>query len=349
METGASLQDHQVFPIPLATMQPGTLAPVDLYIRTQRPAGYVLYKGARAPLRNEIRERLLVHGVRTLYLRKKDESAYYDYVEENVSAIIKDDLLPVEQACEVVYKTSSRVMAKVFDEPRSGKTLKRAHSMVEATVLSVLKNPDALWHMLDMASHDYYTYTHCVNVSMFMVAASRDLLGIDDHRVLERIGLGGVFHDIGKSQIPESILSKPGRLTSEEFERIKAHPVLGLDLVKNDRKASATTAQIVRGHPEHCDGSGYPDGLADRSIGKVVRLATIVDVYDAMTTNRSYARAREPFHALKIMLTEMDTQFDKALLRAFVKFLGPRDMRQELRDASGVGSLPVPAETVPAG
>ena len=332
-----------VFPVPLAAMQPGTLAPVDLYIHVTNPPHYVLYKKAQAPLREETRGRLMDHGVRELYLRKADEDAYYDYVEDNIHAIIRDDLMPVERASEIVYKSSARVMQKVFDDPRSGKTMKRAHTMVEATVLSIMKDPDALWHMSDMASHDYYTYTHCVHVCMFMVGAGRSLLGITDQRRLEQIGLGGVFHDIGKSQIPDSILSKPGRLTPEEFEAIKRHPVVGTSIVEHDRRMSTVAMQIVRGHHEHCDGSGYPDGLADRSIGKVVRLANVVDVYDALTTNRSYSRARTPYEALGLMVGDMKAQFDGDLLSAFVKFLGPGDMQAQVNGATVVQPASAPS------
>jgi len=332
VEIDSVLRADGVFPVPLAAMQPGTLAPVNLYIRSLHPfEHYVLYKAAQTPLREEIRDRLLEHAVQTLYLRTEDEGAYYDYVEQNIGAIVRDDLLPTEKASEIIYKSSSRVMEQVFEAPRSGKSVKRARAMVEATVLSVMKNPDAAWHMLDMASHDYYTFTHCVNVAVFLVAAGRDVLGITDARSLERIGLGGIFHDIGKSQIPEGILNKPGRLSNEEFDTIKKHPLLGADIVSGDRRVSPTAAQIVRGHHEHWDGSGYPDGLADRSIGKVIRLSTIVDVYDAMTTNRPYADARDPYQALRVMVNEMASELDVPMLRSFVKFLGPRDLRQELR------------------
>ncbi len=322
-----------MFPVPLATLRPGTLAPVDLYMRVSQPVErFTLYKAAQTPMREETRHRLMAHNVESLYLRTSDRDDYYDYVEEHVKDIIRDDLLPPRKACEIVYDTSARVMQRVFDDPRSGKSMKRGRHMVEATVMAVLKDPNAAWHLLDIASHDYYTYTHCVNVAVFMIAAGKDLLGIEDERTLQELGLGGVFHDIGKSQIPDEILSKPGRLTPEEFGTIKKHPVLGEDIVRTDRKAGRLTQQIVRGHHEHCDGSGYPDGLADRSITKVLRLATIADVYDAMTTNRPYARARSPFEALRIMTNDMAPQFDMGMLRSFIKFLGPADIRARLKD-----------------
>jgi putative nucleotidyltransferase with HDIG domain len=331
MATETIVRDEDLFGVPLATMQPGTLAPADLYIRFRRPSRVVLYKSAYTPLREEIRARLVDRGVSELYLRKQDERAYHDYVEQNITAIIRDDLMPARKACELVYQSSSRVMAETFDDPRSGRNMQRAHTMVEATVLSIMKDPEALWHMTAMASHDYYTYTHCVHVCMFLVSACRDMLGITDQALLRPIGMGGIFHDIGKSQIPSEILSKPGRLTNEEFEKVKQHPILGVNIVKDDRRVPRSATHIIRSHHEHYNGCGYPSGLAGEGINKISRLATIIDVYDALTTKRAYAPARDPFTALDMMLHQMPEQFDTAMLRGFVKFLGPKEFRMEMR------------------
>ncbi len=314
---------QQFFPIALAIMQPGTLAPVDIYIRTDSPAAYRLYKKGRTELSEQVRQRLLERGVAELYLRREEEDAYYDYVEANVDAIVGDALLPPEEACRIVYQSSSRVMYDVFENPRSGTNLKRAQKMVEGAVQSIMNNPDALWQMTSIASHHYYTYTHCVNVCAFLVAASKELLGITERAELEQIGIGGMLHDIGKSEIPEGILSKPGKLNDEEWSYVRQHPVLGEELLTDQRDLSPTARVIIRHHHEHADGSGYPDGLTVEEVDRVVRLATLVDVYDALTTERSYAPARPPYRALGLMLEEMAPELDQDLLRDFVQFLGP--------------------------
>ncbi len=318
-------------PVALGVMQPGTLAPVDLFIHVGPPAGYLLYKKAQDELREDIRERLIEHGVDSLYLRSSDKVAFHEYVEEHISTIIRDDLVPPEQASKLIYDTSARVMEDTFEEPRAGRNLRRAHRMVEATVQSIMKDPDGLWHMTSIASHDYYTYTHCVHVSMFLVAAAYDIVGIRDAKMLRRIGNGGILHDIGKSEIPEEILNKPGKLTPEEFEKVKEHPKRGLNLVQDDRRLEAAAARIISGHHERYDGNGYPSGLSGERIDRIVRLATIIDVYDALTTNRCYASARSAYKAIQIMLHEMDSAFDTNMLQDFIRFLGPREYRQRLR------------------
>jgi len=315
--------DAGFFPVPLALIQVGTMAPVDLYIKSAAAQPFVLYRAAHTVFREEVRERLVGNGVDTLWLSRKDERAFDEYVEENIGAIVRSDLMPPREASKVVYNCSARVMQDVFSDPRSGRNMQRAQNMIEAAVLTIMKNPNSLWHMTELASHDYYTYTHCVNVSMFLVAASAELLDIRDEQRLRRIGMGGIFHDIGKSHIPEKILLKPGKLTPEEFATIKEHPQLGLDVVGGHTRLPRVSAEIIRHHHERFDGSGYPDGLKGDQISSVARLSTVIDVYDALTTKRCYAPARKPFDAVELMVTRMAGHFDGDLLRGFVRFLGP--------------------------
>ncbi|MFO8006607.1 MAG: HD-GYP domain-containing protein [Candidatus Brocadiia bacterium] len=316
-------EEGAFFPVSLAVMQPGTLAPVDLFIRERSTGEYVLYKAAHTNLSEETRHRLLARGVAWLHLRRKDEDAYFSYVEDNIAQIVTDELLPRDEACRLVYRTSNRVVSDVFDDPRSGRNLKRAEKMVSATVQAIIREPDALWYMTSMATHDYYTYTHSVNACIFLVAASRDMFGVSEPKRLEEIGLGGVLHDIGKSQIPSEVLSKPGGLTEAEWEQMKRHPVLGLNIVTSFRALPAGAACIIRSHHERLDGTGYPDGMGSERLPWLVRLAGIVDTYDAMTTERAYAPARRPYEALSVMMEQTEGKLDQDMLRSFVRFLGP--------------------------
>jgi putative nucleotidyltransferase with HDIG domain len=334
-EDAVTGEGDEFFPVPLAIMRPGTLAPVNLYIGVGHQTKPNLYKSVQTPLTDDTRERLLERDVRNLLVRKEDEDVYYQYVEEHISDIIKDDLLPSGQASKIIYVSSSRVMADVLGNPRSGRSMQRVQNMVEGTVLAIMKTPDALWQMTAIASHDYYTYTHCVNVGMFLVALCRNVLHISDVKQLERIGLGAMLHDVGKSEIPDEILNKPGRLTPEEFELIQTHPQLGVEIVSGTISLPPEAGRIILSHHERWNGTGYPDGIKGESISKVVRLSTICDVYDALTTRRSYADARDAFHALSLMLNEMRGHFDESLLHAFITFLGPRTADGQVGEGTG--------------
>ncbi len=218
-------------------------------------------------------------------------------------------------------------MEDLFEDPRSGRNILRAHAMVEPMVLSIMKEPDSLWDIASLAAHDYYTYTHSVNVSLFLIATGREILGIDGMSQLKEVGFGGLLHDVGKSRIPEEILRKRGSLTEQESVLVREHPMAGLEIVRRHHRLSPTSRAIIRSHHESYDGTGYPDGIRGAAIPQVAGLAKIIDVYDALTTERPYANARSPFDAMELM-GRMTGHFDVGMLRLFVRFLGPKEPGQ---------------------
>jgi putative two-component system response regulator len=163
---------------------------------------------------------------------------------------------------------------------------------------------------------DAYTEGHCQRLSQYATELGRLIgLGEDD---LDALSRGGYFHDIGKIALPDAILLKPGRLTAEEFERVKEHPVVG-DRLCGDLRALHRVRSIVRHHHERLDGSGYPDGLVGDSIPLLAQIIGIVDVYDAMTTARPYRAARSSDEALEALTSEVRRGWRRAdLVEAFV-------------------------------
>jgi putative two-component system response regulator len=162
---------------------------------------------------------------------------------------------------------------------------------------------------------DAYTEGHCQRLSHYGTEVGK-LLGLGDDD-LDALARGGYFHDIGKIALPDAILLKPGRLTPEEFERVKEHPVVG-DKLCGDLRALHRVRSIVRYHHERLDGSGYPDGLAGDDIPLLAQIIGIVDVYDAMTTARPYRAARTSEEALAELALEVKKGWRRAdLVEAF--------------------------------
>ena len=142
---------------------------------------------------------------------------------------------------------------------------------------------------LMIEARDAYTQGHCERLGRYATRLGERLgLAQEDLVALTK---GGYFHDIGKIAIPDSILLKPGKLTPEEFERMKQHTVIGEKLC-GDLRALHEVRPIVRHHHEHLDGSGYPDGLAGDDVPLLAQIIAIVDVFDAITTDRPYRPAR---------------------------------------------------------
>jgi putative nucleotidyltransferase with HDIG domain len=183
----------------------------------------------------------------------------------------------------------------------------------------VLSSKQAFKSLLAITSHDYYTYTHSVNVCAYCVALGQTL-GYDEE-TLNNFGLGALLHDLGKSAIDPSIINKPGRLTSEEFELIKTHPVRGVEIVESLQGIPPASIEVVRQHHEKLDGSGYPDGRKGNDIHPWAKVALLVDVFDALTTNRPYRDAMNTFNAFELIKNEFQGQYEPKLFRSLVMLL----------------------------
>jgi putative two-component system response regulator len=169
---------------------------------------------------------------------------------------------------------------------------------------------------LMVEARDAYTDGHCQRLARYATEMGLVLdLPEDD---LMTLGRGGYFHDIGKIALPDSILLKPSALTTEEFAKVKEHPGAG-DRLCGDLRALRHVRPIVRHHHERLDGSGYPDGLVGDAIPLLAQIIGIVDVYDAMTTTRSYRRAVSSDTALAELSKEVERGWrSKDLVDAFV-------------------------------
>lgn len=175
-----------------------------------------------------------------------------------------------------------------------------------------------LVHALE--AKDAYTSGHSSRVSRYATRAAV-LLGFAGD-ALEHIRLGGELHDIGKIGTREDILHKPGPLTSEEFEHIKAHTTLGEKILLPFLSASPTVLRIVRSHHERVDGSGFPDALEGDRIPMEARIIAVVDAYDAMTTNRAYRQPRTSAEAVQELRRCAGVHFDAAVVEAFLRAHG---------------------------
>ncbi|HEU5217366.1 MAG TPA: HD domain-containing phosphohydrolase [Gemmatimonadales bacterium] len=164
---------------------------------------------------------------------------------------------------------------------------------------------------------DVYTRGHSQRVSRYAVKTAVFLGFTGD--VLDQIRLGGELHDIGKIGTRDSVLQKPGPLTPSEFEEIKKHVTEGEEILQPLRREHPLVLQIVRNHHERLDGSGFPDGLRGEAIPMVARVVSVVDAFDAMTTNRSYRKPRAASDAMQELLRFAGIQFDPDVVSAFQK------------------------------
>lgn len=197
-----------------------------------------------------------------------------------------------------------------------------AENMVDACLHSILRNPEALLWMTKIKDMNEYTAEHCLNVCVLAIAFGRHLrMAEEDLRLL---GLCGLLHDVGKMRIPNAILDKPGRLTEEEFEIMKQHTVVGYQLLQEQStNLNAAALDVALNHHERPDRGGYPRGLGERELTEFSRIISVVDAYDAITSNRCYAPEQPSADAQKIIFESRGTQFDETVALQFIQAIGP--------------------------
>ncbi|MEP6620805.1 MAG: HD domain-containing phosphohydrolase, partial [bacterium] len=216
-----------------------------------------------------------------------------------------------------------------FDRLRSRHELadvSRRMTRLEGDFLQVVRD----WGE-SIESKDLHTQGHCVRVADLATALAAKT-GLDDS-ALFWFRIGALLHDVGKLIIPAEVLNKPGKLSDDEWTLMQRHPGGGVDMLA-DVEFPWDIAPMVRSHHERWDGRGYPDKLAAEDIPVAARILCIADVYDALTSARSYKRAFTQLEAMEIMRREVGAQFDPQLFPLFEQLVRDGQVSTELRAAS---------------
>jgi HD-GYP domain-containing protein (c-di-GMP phosphodiesterase class II) len=243
-------------------------------------------------------------------------------VTDDLIATIHDESLPPRKKSRLVRQHSITMMKSLLENPNT-QNMKAAQEGISELVSLILTDDDTLHYLLDITSHDFYTYTHSVGVGVLGIALAKSLFKDSTNHDMRALGVGFFLHDVGKVGIDPAIITKPGKLTFEEMQEMKRHPSLGYKLLHETRQLTEEAKTIVLQHHERVDGSGYPKGLRGGDIHVYGRLCSIADVYDALTSDRPYRKKMPPFAALKIMQDEMIHHFQKDIFQTFVLMFKP--------------------------
>lgn len=216
-----------------------------------------------------------------------------------------------------------------------GINVTRIRSSVKSCVKSIVTNPNALLWLGRLRTKDNYIAEHCLNVGILAIAFGRHLdMSLDE---LEMLGMCGMLHDVGKLEVDQKILDKPASLTEEEFAVIKGHCLIGKEILSKDENMPKEVIEAAFGHHERMDGSGYPRSIQADTLNLYTRMISIVDTYDAITTNRCYDQSRPAAEAIKILFSCRNTQFEPILVEKFIECLGiyPTGSLVELKTGEG--------------
>ncbi|HEX2953287.1 MAG TPA: HD-GYP domain-containing protein [Bacillota bacterium] len=220
-------------------------------------------------------------------------------------------------------REETRVQARIVvrDAIRSARQnrpiqMDNIHRVVDEIIDQVLYNNDVVYNIVDLKSHDNYTYAHSVNVCILSVLTGKTLgMNLFD---LRDLAVGAILHDLGKVYIDPDVLNKPSELTEDEYAIVKEHPRYGFDALRNKVNLSLLSAHVAFQHHEREDGSGYPRGLHSSEIHRFAKVVAVADSYDAMTTARVYKEAMMNHLAIEELVNHTD-KYHSGVVNSFCK------------------------------
>ncbi len=205
------------------------------------------------------------------------------------------------------------LVEELFERPDIENALKDAREVIEDFVAFMDSDAAAMVNLIGLSSHDFYTYNHSLDVSIYSLGLGQ-AVGFRG-KELKELGLGGLFHDIGKRYIPLEIICKNGPLNDEEWAKMQQHPQYGLKIL-TEHNALENVVACAFEHHESLLGNGYPQKLTADEIHPMARVVSVADTYDALTTKRSYNDPMKPTDAIELMNGKLAGRYDPEVMRA---------------------------------
>lgn len=281
----------------------------------------ILYSGSGYKwIRSEL-ESLLKHGYQHLWIRQEDLHKASIYQKMSQLPLISKTLKP-EDRLEKIQDVGATFTRYLYEGEITESVVRKAEEIAGHIVDCIQEDPGCIRSITGLADHDMYTYLHSIRVATYATAIASQM-GLTNPADLRNIAIGGIFHDVGKSAVPIEIINKTGPLLESEWLMMKSHPVEGLKKL-NETVLHHVCREIVVHHHERLNGSGYPDALTKDSLLQEVQIATLADIFDALTSSRSYQNKRTRFEALdfiknRLLRTEVSLEAYKALVECLVK------------------------------
>ncbi len=313
MLSNPSLESKALFfEIRLNSVAPGVPIPCDLYLIVN--AKPILFRKRGDVFTADRMKQLNAHGAATLLVPTDQRTVYLS----GIRSLIADPDASAETRGQIIKEAAYLQLKEIFVSPNPQEVVQETEVLVKDMVLFLGQNAVAAQSLLKVSAHDNYTFNHSVNVAVYSILLAKRLNGIDP-KTLMMAGLAGLLHDVGKRDLPSTILRKLTPLTPEEDSAMRQHPQLGIRLLDTVPEIPAKVKEVVVQHHENYDGSGYPKGLSGEQISRLTRVVSIADTFDSLTTERHGQKAFNPQEALDLMSTLQPNRFDPAIFLYFNK------------------------------
>ncbi|MGZ3744052.1 MAG: HD-GYP domain-containing protein [Pseudobdellovibrionaceae bacterium] len=308
------MQQEDYFRIRLSTIRPSKATSFDIYIQIN--GQMVLYLKAGDSLSSLKIESLHNKDTgNTFFVLTSQKEAYRDWVKEEMNSV---DLNPFEKS-KILRESSVALMEDLFENPDVNTALDQSRPIIKNFIDFMEQAPEAMGYMISLSGHDFYTYNHSLDVSIYSLGLG-SILSFNKTD-LEDLGVSSLFHDIGKRNVSLDILCKKGGLDDAEWEQMKRHPQYGLMILNQNPNISDSIKAACFEHHESFSGNGYPQGISGQEIHPFARIVAITDTYDAMTTQRSYNAPLKPFDAVTMMKEKLAGRYDPDFLKAMYSVL----------------------------
>jgi putative nucleotidyltransferase with HDIG domain len=282
---------------------------------------------------------ILKHGIREVYIDTRKGDDIKDAIpEEEAKAEIEKELVELATAevqpetatsfneeiarAKKVHLEANQIIQNILKDARLGKQveIEQVEPMVEKITGTILRNNSALISLCKIKTKDTYTFQHSVSVCALLVSFSRAMNL--DQETIRQAGIGGLLHDIGKMRVRDEVLNKPGKLTDPEFTHMKTHVEHSHEILSATPGLSRISIDVAAQHHERHDGTGYPHGLKGGEISLFGQMAAIVDVYDAITSDRVYHKGMQATDALRKIFEWSKFHFNHQLAQSFTRAIG---------------------------
>jgi len=315
-------KEEEFFPLDANELLGKEASRFPIYIYNEERKRFVLFKLADESIPHERLSALTKDGKRPVFVPRSHGTELSMMLSDNLAGIVNDASLPSEIKTSRIHSLSVAVMQNLFEANADSEVFIGASKNVSNSVADLMLNePDAVSQLTTLRNYDYYTFSHSLNVCVLALGLYQFMNPNESANSIRDLSRGMLLHDIGKCDVPTDLTNKKGSLSDDEWDVMKSHTVKGYERLAIDIDLSGDSRTVSLLHHEACDGSGYPHGKPMQNIPFTSRLCKVVDVYDALTSRRSYKPSLKPFEALQMMATEMKQQVDQEILKQFILFL----------------------------
>jgi putative nucleotidyltransferase with HDIG domain len=298
--------------IRLNSLYPKEPIPFDLYVLINNKQIHYLRAGDN--LAEDKLVKLDTEAPDSFYIQQGERAKFKKYIHENLNSKI---LTPREKAI-MLRESSLTLIEELFESPDIEQALNESKLIINEFVALMGTEPEAMSHLISLSSHDFYTYTHSLDVGIYSLGLAK-VLGFSQAELIE-MGQGALFHDIGKRQVSVDIITKDGPLNDVEWAQMQKHPQYGL-VILNEHNTSDAIKACCFEHHESIAGNGYPQQLQAHEIHTMAKIVALSDTFDALTTQRSYNKPMKPSGALDFMRTKLAGRYDENILKAMHEVL----------------------------